>query len=402
MIAKADAIGHGANAMRYSVNKDKSDLVKVNLLPEDITAEAMSQRMFLTAKLFAANFRSGRKLKNNVIRIEVSPSEQETENWTLDDWRKLTDEFIRTFDSLDLSNITGRKSSKRTNLQGSQYTAALHRDSKSGILHLHIIANRVDMKGEINDGHMIGMRAVMAANIINERRGWVQSMDISKQHKDAIASCCMDILRNMNKFSWNRYVAEIKNQGYGVKVQRGNDGNIYGYSVQMGNSSYKSSELGIGRKLTPSNIEKTWEKLHSQERKSQPTNQVVAETRTPVQKAESMTRQPAPAMRQYDIAIDKNHKFHVDIPEAADNIIRKECSTEDASPFATMEDIQRTALLLFAGYLDAATSMSSSGGGGGSPQTGWGRDPKEDDIDWARRCALMANGLWKRRRGIHR
>ncbi len=168
MIAKASTISHGANAIRYSVNKERADLVKVNLLPNDISPEAVYGRMMLVQKLFAEKINKGRPLGRNVIRIEISPSEEESRDWTVDDWTRLADEFIRVFDSIDLSGKTQRASSKQTNLKGSQYIAALHRDSKSGILHLHIDANRVDMDGKINDSHKIGERAVMAANIINE------------------------------------------------------------------------------------------------------------------------------------------------------------------------------------------------------------------------------------------
>ena len=34
MIAKAATISHGGNAIRYSVNKDKAEIVKVNFLPD--------------------------------------------------------------------------------------------------------------------------------------------------------------------------------------------------------------------------------------------------------------------------------------------------------------------------------------------------------------------------------
>ncbi|BDW75580.1 hypothetical protein BFINE_13750 [Bacteroides finegoldii DSM 17565] len=93
-----------------------------------------------------------------MIRIEISPSEEESRDWTMDDWERLSNEFIRVFDSIDLSGKTKRASSKQTNLKGSQYIVALHRDSKSGILHLHIDANHVDMDGKINDSHKIGER----------------------------------------------------------------------------------------------------------------------------------------------------------------------------------------------------------------------------------------------------
>ena len=397
MIAKASTISHGANAIRYSVNKEKADIVKSNLLPEDISPEAMYGRMMLVQKLFAEKINKGRPLGRNVIRIEISPSEEESRNWSMDDWVDLADEFIRVFDSIDLSKKTKRTSSKQTNLKGSQYIAALHRDSKSGILHLHIDANRVDMDGKINDSHKIGERAVMAANIINERRGWVQSEEISIRHKQEISDCCMEILRTIKEFSWQKYETELVKRGYKVHLQEKDDGGVYGYSIKRGNSTYKSSVLGVGRNLTPSNIEATWAKLHPQERKSEPVKTNSHQTRTA-----DIIPISQPVIKHYDIATDEYHRYHVEIPEVADNIIRQDCSLEEAHPLAKIEEIQHTALLLFAGYLDAATSMAASSGGGGSDTSGWGRDKNEDDLEWAHRCARMANSMCKRRRGLHR
>lgn len=396
MIAKASTISHGANAIRYSVNKEKADIVKSNLLPEDISSEAMYGRMMLVQKLFAEKINKGRPLGRNVIRIEISPSEEESRNWSMDDWVDLADEFIRVFDSINLSQKTKRASSKQTNLNGSQYIAVLHRDSKSGILHLHIDANRVDMDGKINDSHKIGERAVMAANIINERRGWMQSEEIGIRHRQEISVCCMEILRKMDKFSWKQYEAELTKRGYKVHLQEKESGGVYGYSIKRGNSIYKSSVLGIGRSLTPSKIEATWAKLHPQERKSEPTKPISQQTRTA-----DITPISQPVIKHYNIATDEYHSYHVEIPEAADNIIRQNCSLEEAHPLAKLEEIQHTALLLFAGYLDAATSMATSSGGG-SDTGGWGRDKDEDELEWARRCARMANSMCKRRKGLHR
>lgn len=396
MIAKASTISHGANAIRYSVNKEKADIVKANLLPDNISPEAMYGRMMLVQRKFAENINKGRPLGRNVIRIEISPSEEESRGWTMNDWASLSNEFIRVFDSIDLSGKTKRASSKQTNLKGSQYIAALHRDSKSGILHLHIDANRVDMEGRINDSHKIGERAVMAANIINERRGWMQSEEIGIRHRQEISVCCMEILRKMDKFSWKQYEAELTKRGYKVHLQEKESGGVYGYSIKRGNSIYKSSVLGIGRSLTPSKIEATWAKLHPQERKSEPTKPISQQTRTA-----DITPISQPVIKHYNIATDEYHSYHVEIPEAADNIIRQNCSLEEAHPLAKLEEIQHTALLLFAGYLDAATSMATSSGGG-SDTGGRGRDKDEDELEWARRCARMANSMCKRRKGLHR
>ncbi len=56
--------------------------------------------------------------------------------------------------------------------------------------------------------------------------------------------------------------------------------------------------------------------------------------------------------------------------------------------------IFRTAFLLFAGYVDAATTFAQNCGGGGSaPDQNWGRDKNEDDILWARRCFRKAREM---------
>ena len=80
---------------------------------------------------------------------------------------------------------------------------------------------------------------------------------------------------------------------------------------------------------------------------------------------------------------------------------------------ATVEKVQldevnvaHTAMLLFAGYIDAAMSMSEScgGGGGSTPESGWGKDKDEDERAYARRSMKMAHSMCKpkpRQRSFH-
>ena len=78
-----------------------------------------------------------------------------------------------------LGHRPDRASAARTNLAGSQYVVTLHRDSRSGIAHLHIVANRVDMEGNVNDAHFIYERAMEAARRINIQRGWLTAEERS-------------------------------------------------------------------------------------------------------------------------------------------------------------------------------------------------------------------------------
>lgn len=55
------------------------------------------------------------------------------------------------------------------------------------------------------------------------------------------------------------------------------------------------------------------------------------------------------------------------------------------------EAILKCAGLLFAGYVDGATTFAETHGGGGSgTESSWGRNDDEDDLMWARRCLFRA------------
>ena len=400
MIAKAKAIPYGGNAVRYSVNKDRAQIVKVNHLPSDISAEAMWSRMLIHQAQFREKFK-GRPLKNTLFRIEVSPTAEESRNWTMRDWEELADEFIREFDSIDLSAITKRQTAKSTNLRNSQYTVALHHDSRSGILHLHINANRIDMNGNLNDDHCVHLRAMTAVNNIARRRGWVQAEEVGERNRQEIADACMDILRNMPKFSWEDYCNRLMQRGYGIQLKKDANGIVRGYTVKKGNSTYKSSELGKGRKLMPSRIILTWTDLHCEAMKQSTAaprqNRSSTTTKLQTEKTARCNEPPTvsvPSMRHHSFEFNYRD-YNLDIPSAVDALISSQVILPDDNTFANIVDVQRTALLLFAGYLDTATQMSESCGGGGCAPDGWGRDKDEDDLEWARRCARMANRMCK-------
>ena len=397
MIAKARAISHGANSMRYVVNKDKADIIKLHLLPDNVSAESLWSRMLLHQAKFSGEY--PKAIKNNMIRIEVSPTSEETKGWTNTDWEKLADDFIREFDSIDLSEKNKCAKDRHTNLRNSQYVVSLHRDSKSGILHLHIDANRIDNDGNINNDHNIHIRAMAAANNIAKRRGWIQASDISIQNKQEITNDCMDALRSMDRFNWNDYVERLKQYGYDMMLQKDSQNIIRGYSIKRGNSTYKSSSLGKGRNLMPSKIETTWEKLHKEVLQQEDADREnhVRNTSAELQTANNARCRNCNEYQPQSLvhhSINWNyHDYEIDIPSNANDILMQDVSLPENNVFATINDLQQTAVLLFAGYLDAATQMSESTGGGGSTPDGWGRNKDEDDLEWARRCARMASQM---------
>ncbi|MCH5334934.1 MAG: hypothetical protein J1D86_03905 [Alistipes sp.] len=113
-----------------------------------------------------------------MIRIEISPAEEYTRDFTDDDWRQLWEEFAKEFDRQEITDErTGKVVSPKTYIARSKATVWLHRDSASGIPHLHAAVCRVDEFGNLNNDHQIHLRAQRAAEHIAKRRGWATAND---------------------------------------------------------------------------------------------------------------------------------------------------------------------------------------------------------------------------------
>lgn len=402
MIAQGEAISHGARAIEYALDKEKARVVKLNGLADNIEPLAMWSRMMQFQHQMMKDRNSPKPITLNALRFELSPAIEESKDWTMDDWLKLANEFIRTLDSIDYRPSKPTKKLRNTNIRNSQYVVSLHTDSKSGIPHLHIVVNRIDNMGKTNDAHYIGERAAHAANIINERRGWVQSMQRRDENIDKIFNDCMAILKAMPKFDWNSYSNMLAAKGYQLQTKSDAQNRVCGYSIRMGNSIYKSSIIGAGRKLMPSKIEATWAKLHYHE---------VQTSTTLTDKSDDVNRQntpivndnPSQDMRQKQevssaihFSIPVNDRiFDIDIPNAVMSVFDEEFKELNTSDDVLATDFMKVAALLFAEYLDGATSMAASSGGGGGPSSSWGKDKDEDERNWARRCARMAHWMCK-------
>lgn len=390
MIAQGNAISHGARAIEYSMEKDKARLVKVNGLPENIEPLAMWSRMMQHQHQCMKDRYNPKPITLNALRFEISPAKEETISWSMKDWQDLADEFITILDSIDRRTGKSDYQFKPTNIKNSQYVVSLHTDSKSGIPHLHIVANRIDNMGKTNDAHYIGERAVHAANIINEKRGWVQSVQRRNENIRQISEDCFSILKAMSKFDWTTYCQMLSAKGYDIKLTKDEKGVVKGYAIRKGNSIYKSSIPGKSRKLMPSKIKATWAGLHDSD-KQIPVQPKEADAQIRVHNKEVVTQSNF-IIHHYSITVD-GEQFEIDIPDMVKSVFTEELESTDEGINQT--NVFKVAALLFAGYLEAATSMSASSGGGGSPGDGWGKDKDDDERNWAIRCARMAKWLCK-------
>ena len=417
MIMLAKVVPYGGNAIRYALEKEKAKLVKVNHMPEGIEPTAIWYMMKHHCQLHQQDRTVGRALERLMVQFVISPSKEEAANFTMNDWANLQDESLETMDSLGLIP-KGMEKEVKTNFRNSMNVGGLHSDSKSGTLHLHMDCCRVDLEGNTNDVHDIHKRAMMAAEIINMRHGWKQPKEIRDMRREEIVDFCEYTLQNMQEFDVDFYFKMLRMKGYEVTPRYDKGKNLVGYTIAKNASVFKASE--IGRKFMTSQLESTWKKLHPKpaqvitkpsaptatpsSRPVRSTFQTMASTQAKVQP--KVQAKPLPSFTIFNIDTPIGSKA-VEIPNSVKDIFLNEAQVPEDNDTATVENVAHTAMLLFAGYIDAATSMSEScgGGGGSAPESGWGKDKDEDERAYARRCLKMAHSMCKpkpRQRSFHR
>lgn len=408
MIGKAKAISHGANLLRYisgdsrrkDSHGDRITRIADNGL-DRLDATAMWEMMKLAC--------SGHdRMANKVIRIELSPALENTCNFTAEDWKELWDEYVEEFDRIELKNRKNDVLSPKTNLKGSLHTVWLHEESNSGIPHLHVAVCRVDSNGNTNSDKNIHLRATRAAENVSRRRGWKLAVDIHTERLDDVSEICLQVLRGMTRWDWNDYVQGLKDKGLEVGERRDAKGTLRGYALRQGNLKYKASELGKGRCLTVAKLPGTWSKLHGEH----------IGTKAPIGKAKDgkvttstvspHATSPKPAVPDYrgylrfqsgtipHTVMNGKDALRVFVPEPVLSLYN---DMFDYRLTVNCEELIDMAISIFIGLvIPPSDATPSVGGGGGADDRGWGRDPKEDEYEWARRCAQAAMRLVKPRR----
>ena len=287
---------HAANAISYVLDKEKARkenkpvfLTSNNIELNPLTGKPYSPvevLMDMQLKLAASKHR----VENPFWRIELCPPKEECSDWTMEQWDKFCRDCVKVLDSTDykqevvrdkdgypvIDKRTGRPkvkvSGKRTMLAKSQYIATVHFDT--GKPHVHIVANRLTMDGQMQDTHKCKDRAKMAADIIAERYGWVKAEERTNHRMERIHDAAMNVLMGRDTWDIETYFAEMRRNGFEVEPTYDSQGVCRGYSIGEklydldGNYSctvmYKASakKFGHGRDLTVSKLYNTWQKLH--------------------------------------------------------------------------------------------------------------------------------------------
>ena len=410
MVAKASSVSHGYNAINYAVTKKDAEHLSSNHLSIDsLWGDDDYKYIWQSMQSRHLIQKGGRELKNDVIRIEIAPSLEESAKLkTKEDWNKLLQEWM-----VEMEKVANKKDkkgkTKSLDFKNSQWIAMCHFDS--GKPHIHLIVNRVREDGEINKDHHIGYLATVAANAVNEQRGWKQSKDVRKENIMSIYDDAIEILKSMPNFNWDDYISLMAEKNHTIVTKESSDGKIFSYGIKNGNSYFKSSLIGKEKELTATHILGTWQKLHSAQSQT-----VVAAAKKQENKQE---------MIKYEYLSDYGYNSCISIPKVLDDILQREIivpdeeySDEDLDRDEEWEDelgdrdtVMEKAVKVFISLVVPSDNAVSSGGGGGvqgelSRWDGLPTERKDEYLLWARQAAQDASDKCKPRkkkmpRGYH-
>ena len=436
MIAKARAVSHGNAYTTYSSLKKDSIFIgsfnmdcdtTMSLNPADDAWEEFrnesvkhKNRLWEEKAKDSKFFIPRREVTNTLIAMEVSPSMEESKDWITyetdangnvlrdadgnplwhwdeESWRQFGLDFLAHMDNIKLHDKEGNVSSKKTNLLNSKCLMMLHTDAKSGIPHLHIMVSRFDMEGWTNCANLIGEKAVIAANQINQEQGWKQSREIGEEHKAHLKDAAYNVLHRMNTWNLQTYFDELEADGVKTKINTDSNGRMVNYSFLWGNSRYAAS--AVGAHLTIAKLQKEWKKIHEDEllarnnEKKQSSKGSSDFNSTIKAQGENASKHSKPMIKTSYTDADSN-KHDATLPKHIYDIIKENIDLPEESDYENEEvsveipDITE-AISLAVGImfeLLAAQNVPTSAGGGGGPGTGW-RD--KDDDKW-KDLALLA------------
>jgi len=230
MIAKGKAIAHGGNAINYAMREGKMDtIVGRNMIEGDNPTDILHE--FETVNQY--NYRC----KNKYLRFEIGIAPQDAKN----------------VDKNDMVNIAHSFANKM-GLQNHQWIACTHKDTKN--LHIHLIANRIGVDGNVFDTTFMSNRSARIAEEISREMGLTIANDVHKQKsfqeiytdpnrqraKEKLQQIAYFELRNNATLKGFLYGLEQK--GVGIEPAKNRQEKTYGIRFSYEGHTFKASEIG--------------------------------------------------------------------------------------------------------------------------------------------------------------
>ena len=355
MIGKCKAIAHGSTALDYIFREGKLGyrLAFHNLCSRE--PKAVYEEMKVVSD-------HNSRCWNKFLRIEIGIAPQ--------DEKKLpVSELIRV----------AHLFAKRMGLDNHQWVAVTHKDTDNR--HIHIIANRISLYGEVYDTTFVSNRAARVAEELSRKYGLTIAKEVKaerahqkakanptreqmKQQVQQICYALLDKYKGGGISGYSMFLYDLGRSGVTIERLKNKQGKIYGLKLAYRGQTFKASE--IGREFSYRSLQKNFE----------------ISNKTEPKKATTMADEPAKNKTQSDTGYQL-------VPPSRSYILPK--NTNDSSSIAqAVGNVASTAI-------NAAEEIISSAGGLINPQT-HGDDYAE--TAWQHRLRNQAKKKKKRGRGL--
>lgn len=256
MIGKCKAIAHGSTALDYIFREGKlgSRLAFHNLCSRE--PKAIYEEMKVVS-----DYNS--RCRNKFLRIEIGIAPQDEEKLSVSGLMRIAHLF---------ANQMG--------LNNHQWVVVTHKDTDNR--HIHIIANRISLYGEVYDTTFVSNRAAKVAEEISREKNLTIAKEVKaekkyqkskanltrEQTKQQVQKICYALLekyKGTGITGHSMFLYELNKNGISIERMKNKQGKVYGLKFSFGGQSFKASE--IGREFGYRSLQKNFEATNKEEPK---------------------------------------------------------------------------------------------------------------------------------------
>ena len=272
MIGKCKAIAHGSTALNYIFREGKlgSRLAFHNLCNRE--PKAIYEEMKMVSDY-------NTRCRNKFLRIEIGIAPQDEKKLPVSELMGIAHLFA-----------------KRMGLDNHQWVAVTHKDTDNR--HIHIIANRISLFGEVYDTTFVSNRAARVAEEISREKGLTIAKEVKaerkhqkeksnptrEQTKKEVQQICyaqLDKYKGTGVTGHSMFLYELNKNGITIECMKNKQDKVYGLKFSYGGLSFKASE--IGREFGYRSLQKNFEAANKEKQKKP--HQTIQE---PIEKKEQL------------------------------------------------------------------------------------------------------------------
>ena len=203
------------------------------------------------------------RCKNKFLRIEIGIAPQDERKLPVSELMRIAHLFA-----------------KRIGLDNHQWVAVTHKDTDNR--HIHIIANRINLYGEVYDSTFVSNRAARVSEEISREKGLTIAKEVKakKQHQEPKASpireqtkqqvqqicyALLDKYKGTGVTGHSMFLYDLNKNGVVIERMKNKQGKVYGLKFSYCDQTFKASE--IGREFGYRSLQKNFEVTNKEESK---------------------------------------------------------------------------------------------------------------------------------------